>query len=327
MDGLRQRIFRIDSRQEFNAAAVEIFHYQYACNQIYREFVDGLSISADNIQSPEQIPFLPIGFFKSHKVVSGNKVEQLVFESSGTTASIQSRHYVADFSLYERSFTACMKLFYGDLSTYTIFALLPSYLERQHSSLVYMVERLRWKSDTSFGGFYLDEMDQLRSSMLEAANAGKKIMLFGVTFALLDMADRYPVNIPGAVIIETGGMKGRGKELTRMELHKILKQGFGVDAIHSEYGMTELLSQAWSKGEGLFNCPPWMDILIHDPNDPLSLLENGRTGGINVIDLANIDSCSFISTQDLGLKNANGSFEVLGRFDSSDIRGCSLLVS
>jgi hypothetical protein len=325
--GIRQQIFRISSRQEFNAAAIEIFRYQYASNPVYRQFVDTLSININTILVPEQIPFLPVSFFKTHRIVTGNNAEQVVFESSGTTATVPSKHFVADFSLYEESFGRCMEIFYGDLSKYSIFALLPSYLERQHSSLVYMVERLMWKSDRTFGGFYLDELKKLQDSMLEARQEGKKIMLFGVTFALLDMAEKYPVNIPSAIIIETGGMKGRRRELTRMELHEILQRGFGVEKIHSEYGMTELLSQAWSIGEGVFSCPPWMDILISDPSDPLSLLENGRTGGINVIDLANVYSCSFIATQDLGRKFDNGTFEVLGRFDSSDIRGCSLLAT
>jgi hypothetical protein len=327
LPGFRERIFRISSQQDFNALAMEIFRYQYANNMVYRQFVDGIIMDVSTIQHPAQIPFLPVSFFKSHRILSGKLEEQLVFESSGTTASIPSKHFVADFSLYEESFTRCMELFYGDLAEYSIFALLPSYLERKNSSLVYMVERLMWKSNQSFGGFYLDEMGKLRDSMLEAMAAGNKVMLFGVTFALLDMVEKFPMNIPGAVIIETGGMKGRRKELTRMELHEILKKGFGVESIHSEYGMTELLSQAWSKGEGIFSCPPWMEILISDPNDPLTLLEDGRTGGINVIDLANIYSCSFIATQDLGRKNEDGSFEVLGRFDASDIRGCSLLVS
>jgi len=324
---LRERIFRISSQQEFNALAMEIFRYQYANNVVYRQFVNGITPDVNTISQPDQIPFLPVSLFKSHRIMSGNLNEQMVFESSGTTASTPSKHYVADFSLYEESFTRCMELFYGDLSGYSIFALLPSYLERQHSSLVYMVERLMWKSNRNFGGFYLDEMGKLHDSILEALTAGNKVMLFGVTFALLDMVEKFPMNIPGAVIIETGGMKGRRKELTRMGLHEILKKGFGVDSIQSEYGMTELLSQGWSKGEGVFHCPPWMEILITDPNDPLSFLETGHTGGINVIDLANIYSCSFIATQDLGRKNGDGSFEVLGRFDSSDIRGCSLLVS
>jgi hypothetical protein len=208
-----------------------------------------------------------------------------------------------------------------------IFALLPSYMERQNSSLVYMVEKLLKKSNHHFGGFYLNELEKLSSSILEANAAGFKVILIGATFALLDMAEKHPVSIPETIIIETGGMKGRRKEITRMELHELLKKGFGVKNIHSEYGMTELLSQAWSKGEGIFHCPPWMDILISDPNDPLSYLENNQTGGINVIDLANLNSCSFIATQDLGKKREDGSFEVLGRFDSGDIRGCSLLVS
>jgi hypothetical protein len=325
ISGLRRRIFSIASQQEFNDAAMEIFRLQYANNPVYHQFVDGLTLDTGSLRCPEQIPFLPVGFFRTHRIVTWEMDEEVVFESSGTTAMTPSKHFVADFSLYEESFTRCMKRFYGDLSEYNIFALLPSYLERQNSSLVHMVERLMWKSNRSFGGFYLDEMHKLQDALLAAKEAGNKVMLFGVTFALLDMAEKYAMDFPELIIFETGGMKGRRKELTRMELHEILRKGFGVEMIHSEYGMTELLSQAWSKGNGIFNCPPWMDILITDPNDPLSFLENGRTGGINVIDLANIYSCSFIATQDLGTKNKDGSFEVLGRFDSSDIRGCSLL--
>ncbi|NVO21295.1 MAG: acyl transferase [Bacteroidetes bacterium] len=326
-DGLQQRIFSISHPREFNAAAQDILRFQYAGNSVYRRFVDGLKINPNVIANPDQIPFLPVSFFKSHRVLAADYPEQLIFESSGTTGMIPSRHYVADTKLYEESFTRCLELFYGDISGYNVFALLPSYLERQHSSLIYMVERLMWKSDRTFGGFYLKEMDQLRDSIMEAYNSGKKIMLFGVTFALLDMAEKFPMQIPGSIVIETGGMKGRRKELVRMELHEHLKKGFGVESIHSEYGMTELLSQAWSKKEGIFQCPPWMKIVITDPNDPFTIIENGRTGAINIIDLANIYSCSFISTQDLGRKYDDDSFEVLGRFDNSDIRGCSLLVS
>jgi len=322
---LRQRIFSIKTPHDFNAVAVDIFHYQYEQNKIYGQFVDALGIIPDNIDQYNNIPFLPVSFFKTHRVVTGDQEEQVVFESSGTTGSATSRHFVTDFSLYEESFTSGLKLFYGEISQYCIFALLPSYLERQNSSLVHMVERLMWKSNRAFGGFYLDEMQKLADSIRTATNSGNKVMLFGVTFALLEMAEKYPVTIPDAIIFETGGMKGRRKELTRMELHEQLTRGFGVEKIHSEYGMTELLSQAWSQGDGIFRTPPWMKILISDPNDPLSLLEEGHTGGINVIDLANINSCSFIATQDLGLKNVDESFEVLGRFDSSDIRGCSLL--
>jgi hypothetical protein len=238
-----------------------------------------------------------------------------------------SKHYVVDADLYEQSFTRGLELFYGDFSQYVVFALLPSYLERKNSSLVYMVEKIMLHSDRQMGGFFLNDLEDLQRQLLEAQHKGLKIILFGVTFALLDMAENYPVTIPDAIIIETGGMKGRRKEITRMELHEQLCKGFGVEKIHSEYGMTELLSQAWSAGDGIFNCPPWMQIMIADTNDPLSFLETGRTGGINIIDLANFHSCSFISTQDLGRVFEDGTFEVLGRFDNSDIRGCSLLAT
>jgi hypothetical protein len=284
-----------------------------------------LGVSESKVYHPEQIPFLPVSFFKTHKILTGDFAEEVIFESSGTTGMETSKHYIADAGLYQQSFTLGLELFYGDLSQYAVFALLPSYLERKNSSLVYMVEKIRLKSNRQLGGFFLNELDELRTQLLEAQRQGLKIMLFGVTFALLDMAENFPVNIPEAIILETGGMKGRRKELTRMELHKTLCKAFGVSKIHSEYGMTELLSQAWSAGDGIFRCPPWMKIIIADTNDPLSYLETGRTGGINIIDLANFHSCSFISTQDLGRVFEDGTFEVLGRFDNSDIRGCSLL--
>ncbi len=323
---LRNRIFSIEDQQDFNAVAFEIFHYQYLANPLYGKFVDSLGKKPERITNLSDIPFLPISFFKSHKVVTGHFTEETIFESSGTTGMIPSRHYVSDFSLYEDSFTRGFERFYGPLGQYTIFALLPSYLERKHSSLVYMVERMRWKSDMDFGGFYLDELENLASELQAATNAGKKVILIGVTYALLEMVARFPMKLSGAIIIETGGMKGRRKEITRMELHEELCKGFGIQSVHSEYGMTELLSQAWSKGNGLYSTPPWMKVLISDMNDPLSLLPEGRTGGINVIDLANVHSCSFIATQDLGKSYGDNSFEVLGRFDSSDIRGCSLMV-
>lgn len=323
---LRNRIFSIEDQQDFNAVAFEIFHYQYLTNPVYHKFVDGLEKKPERITNLSEIPFLPISFFKSHKVVSGHFTEETIFESSGTTGMIPSRHYISDFSLYEESFTRGFERFYGPLGQYSIFALLPSYLERKHSSLVYMVERMRWKSDRDFGGFYLDELEKLASELQAATHAGKKIILIGVTYALLEMAARFPMTLPGTILIETGGMKGRRKEITRMELHEELCKGFGIQSVNSEYGMTELFSQAWSKGNGIFNTPPWMKVLISDMNDPLSLLPEGKTGGINVIDLANVHSCSFIATQDLGKSYGDNSFEVLGRFDSSDIRGCSLMV-
>ena len=321
----KHSIFNLQSPFEFNETARSLFRYQYRNNRIYHSFVDALGISESQVYHPEQIPFLPVSFFKTHKITTGDFVEEAVFESSGTTGAETSRHYVADTGLYELSFTKGLEMFYGDLSQYAVFALLPSYLERKNSSLVYMVERMRFKSNRQMGGFFLNELETLQKQLAEARDAGLKIMLFGVTFALLEMAEKFPVSIPEAIIFETGGMKGRRKEITRMELHEKLCNSFGVAKIHSEYGMTELLSQAWSKGDGIFRCPPWMRVLIADINDPLSYLDNGRTGGINIIDLANFHSCSFLSTQDLGRVFDDGSFEVLGRFDNSDIRGCSLL--
>lgn len=321
----KHSIFNIQSTHEFNEIAISLFRYQYKNNKVYRSFIDALGVSESKVYHPEQIPFLPVGFFKTHKVVSGDFTEEVIFESSGTTGKETSRHYVADTDLYQRSFTKGLDLFYGDLSKYAVFALLPSYLKRKNSSLVYMVEKILFQSNRQMGGFFLNELSALQEQLFEAQRMDLKIMLIGVTFALLDMAENFPVNIPDAIIIETGGMKGRREELTRMELHEKLCKSFGVSKIHSEYGMTELLSQAWSKGDGIFRCPPWMKVMIADTNDPLSFLETGRTGGINIIDLANFHSCSFIATQDLGRVFEDETFEVLGRFDNSDIRGCSLL--
>ncbi len=321
----KHSIFNIQSSFEFNEIAIHLFRYQYKNNKVYRSFVDALGVSESKVYHPEQIPFLPVGFFKTHKIVTSDFAEEVIFESSGTTGTETSRHCVVDTDLYERSFTKGLELFYGDLSKYAVFALLPSYLERKNSSLVYMVEKVLLWANRQMGGFFLNELSALKEQLLEAERMGLKIMLFGVTFALLDMAENFPVSIPDAIIIETGGMKGRREELTRMELHEKLCKGFGVNKIHSEYGMTELLSQAWSDGDGIFRYPPWMKVMIADTNDPLSFLETSRSGGINIIDLANIHSCSFIATQDLGRVFEDETFEVLGRFDNSDIRGCSLL--
>jgi len=323
----KHSLFNLQSPFEFNEVALSLFRYQYKNNKIYNRFVDALGISESQVFHPEQIPFLPVSFFKTHKIITGDFSEEVVFESSGTTGMETSRHYVVDASVYQESFSRGLELFYGDLSQYAVFALLPSYLERKNSSLVYMVERTLLKSNRQMGGFFLNDLEALKQQLLDAQRNGLKIMLIGVTFALLDMAENFPVTIPDAIIIETGGMKGRRKELTRMELHEQLCKSFGVGKIHSEYGMTELLSQAWSAGDGIFRCPPWMKVMIADTNDPLSYLETGRTGGINIIDLANFHSCPFISTQDLGRVFEDESFEVLGRFDNSDIRGCSLLTA
>ncbi len=324
IDDIKGRIFTISSQREFNEVSLEVFHYQYNNVEIYREYVDSVCDDIQSINNYRRIPFLPIEFFKTHKVMAEGVKEQKVFFSSGTTGVTRSRHYVAELSLYEKSFIQGFEYFYGSPSMFTIIALLPSYLEREGSSLVYMAEKLIELSGNRESGFYLNNYNDL--ALLLKKTDMKKVFLLGVTYALLDLTENYDLNLKGAVVMETGGMKGRRKEMVREELHKILKDGFGVDSIHSEYGMTELLSQAYSKGNGIFHTPPWMKILIRDTNDPLSLIDNEKTGGINIIDLANLHSCSFIATQDLGKRYGDGSFEVLGRFDNSDIRGCNLLV-
>jgi hypothetical protein len=269
---------------------------------------------------------LPIEFFKSHAVLSSADPVDVTFTSSGTTGMITSRHYVTDVSWYVQSFRSAFSLFYGDIENNTILALLPAYLEREGSSLIYMADDLIKQSNNPDSGFFLYDHDKLYHQLKKQQEANKPTLLIGVTFALLDFIDKYQLSFPELIVMETGGMKGRRKEMIREELHEQLCKGFGVDAIHSEYGMTELLSQAYSKGNGLFNCPPWMRIITRDTNDPMNILNSGKAGGINVIDLANINSCAFIATQDLGRVYADNSFEVLGRFDNSDIRGCNLMV-
>ena len=273
----------------------------------------------------EQIPFLPIKFFKSHQVITGDNSPEIVFNSSGTTGQLTSKHYVANTSVYKTSFLKTFEQFYGSPEDYCILALLPSYLEREGSSLVYMVHDLIVKSGHPDSGFYLHEHGKLAQKLKELDSKGVKILLIGVSFALLDLVSNYSFSLKNTIIMETGGMKGRKKEMIREELHGILKAGFGVGEIHSEYGMTELLSQAYSLGKGSFECPPWMRVLIRDPEDPLTLLPDGKSGGVNIIDLANLHSCSFIATQDLGKLYPDGSFEILGRFDHSDLRGCNLM--
>jgi phenylacetate-coenzyme A ligase PaaK-like adenylate-forming protein len=274
-----------------------------------------------------QIPFLPIEFFKSHIVISADKTPENWFESSGTTGSAVSRHYYRDTGLYEKSFMATFQKFYGNVNDYCILALLPSYMERQGSSLVYMAGKLIEASAHPESGFYLHNLDELALILKKLDQWGQKIMLIGVSFALLDLIELHQFQLKNAIVIETGGMKGRKLEMVREELHQLLCAGFGVEKIHSEYGMTELFSQAWSQGGGKFHTPPWMKILIRDANDPLSLVGKNVGGGINIIDLANIGSCSFIATQDLGRLDNDGAFEVLGRFDQADVRGCNLLVA
>jgi phenylacetate-coenzyme A ligase PaaK-like adenylate-forming protein len=321
---LVNKIFTISSSEEFAALALEIFQLQYNNVKVYRDFCDLLKITPTSVKTIQDIPFLPIEFFKQQRVISSEETSETTFISSGTTG-ISSRHYVAHLELYEQSFTLAFTKFYGNPQEFVILALLPSYLEQEGSSLVFMVDRLIKKSNDPRSGFYLNDSGSLIEILYLLENQNKKVLLFGVSYALLDLIENQSFQLKNTLVMETGGMKGRRKEMIKDELHEILKKGFGVSSIHSEYGMTELLSQAYSQGEGVFKCPSWMQILIRDPKDPLTLFE-GKTGGINVIDLANIHSCSFIATQDLGKVNADGSFEILGRFDTSDIRGCNLLV-
>lgn len=322
----QERIFSISSAEEFEKISLQVFKFQYRENLVYRRFCDLLKISPEKVKRLREIPFLPIEFFKSQKVMTGNTAPAITFTSSGTTGSNTSKHFVRDISLYEKSFLTAFNHFYGPPDDYIILALLPSYLEREGSSLVYMVDHLIKRSKHPESGFYLDDLNTLKEKLIELDALGKKILLIGVSFALLDLIEDYQFNLENTIIMETGGMKGRRKEIIREELHSILKKGFGVESIHSEYGMTELLSQAYSHGSGLFECPPWMKILIRDPEDALTYLPSGKTGGINVIDLANLSSCSFIATQDLGKQTDNSTIEIMGRFDNSDIRGCNLMV-
>lgn len=322
---LQERIFQITNEKEFEVLCMEVFRYQFNNNSVYKQFCQLIHRSPERVNSYIDIPFLPIEFFKSRKVISGDKPSQITFTSSGTTGNSTSKHYVTDLRLYEKSFLTAFKSFYGNPSEYIFLALLPSYLERKGSSLIYMVDSLIKSSNNPESGFYLNNLEELASKLTEVDKKGSKVFLIGVSFALLDLMEQYDFELENTIIMETGGMKGRRKEMIREELHAHLKKGFGVKSIHSEYGMTELLSQAYSKGNGIFECPPWMRILIRDPEDALSYQEDGKTGGINLIDLANINSCSFIATQDLG-RRKNNNLEILGRFDNSDIRGCNLLL-
>jgi hypothetical protein len=293
---------------------------------VYRTFCEHLQKDKQAVKSIRQIPFLPIQFFKSHEVLTGTNPIQETFTSSGTTGMITSKHLITDVTLYEESYRKGFSQCYGNIEDYTILALLPSYLEREGSSLIYMVQDLINLSQNSDSGFYLHNYEALIKKLIALDASGQNVMLIGVTYALLDLIETQKFQLKNTIIMETGGMKGKRKELIREDLHQQLCDGFGVTAIHSEYGMTELLSQAYSLGNGVFECPPWMQVQIRDTEDALSYVDDGKTGGINVIDLANVNSCSFIATQDLGRKNPNTTFEVLGRFDNSDIRGCNLMV-
>ncbi len=319
-----KNLFTIRSSEEFEHNALEVFRHQYRTNEVYREFCRHLG-KDETLTELTEIPFLPIEFFKSRKVVSGTAEHEILFTSSGTTGSVASNHFVLDIHMYEESYLRGFEYFYGPISQYCVLALLPSYLERTGSSLVYMVNDLIKRSGHTKSGFYLNDLDGLTSELTAMDASGTKILLIGVSFGLLDLTEKHRFNLKNTIVMETGGMKGRRREMVREELHEALKSGFGVDHIHSEYGMTELLSQAYSQGNGIFRTPPWMKIGIRDTEDPMTLQPVGETGGINVIDLANINSCSFIATQDLGKVHQDGSFEILGRFDHSDIRGCNLM--
>ena len=319
-------IFSISNQKQFEKIALKVFRFQYEHNLVYNEFCNLMNVNVQKIKSVQQIPFLPIQFFKSHAVVSNSNPIQETFISSGSTGVITSKHLVTDVSLYEQSYRKGFSQFYGNIEYYAVLALLPSYLEREGSSLIYMVKDLILQSNNSESGFYLHNLDALIEKLKALDSSGKNVILIGVTYALLDLIEKQNFQLKNTIIMETGGMKGKRKEMIREELHEQLCTGFCVSAIHSEYGMTELLSQAYSLGEGVFECPSWMQILIRDTEDALTYLEKGKSGGINVIDLVNFNSCSFIATQDLGRKKSNTSVEVLGRFDNSDIRGCNLMV-
>ena len=319
-------IFNIQNKQEFKALSLAVFKHQFKNNKVYRSFCDLLFVHPSSISTIEEIPFLPIQFFKSRKVLSSLDEIQETFTSSGTTGSSTSKHLVTNINLYKESYLKGFAHFYGNIEEYTVLALLPNYLEREGSSLVFMVADLIEKSKKAESGFYLDNMQELAEKLIELDKNGQKTLLIGVSFALLDLIEIQKFNLKNTIIMETGGMKGRRKELVREELHTILQNGFGVTEIHSEYGMTELLSQGYSKGNGVFETPPWMKILTRDTEDALSINASGKNGGINVIDLANYNSCSFIATQDLGKVYENETFEIIGRFDNSDIRGCNLMV-
>ena len=322
----KNKIFKIRAPKDFEALALEVFRFQAKNNNIYSNYINHLGIIPGSIQQLDQIPFLPIEFFKTRKVITGKDIPGKIFTSSGTTGSGTSKHYVTDINWYRESFTRTFQYFYGNPGQYCILALLPSYLEREGSSLIYMMDFLIRISKNPESGFFLDKLDTLAEKIIRLREQKQKILLFGVSFALLNLAEKYKPDLSGQIVMETGGMKGRREEIIRKELHEILNKAFNTKVIHSEYGMTELLSQAYSKGNGIFHTPPWMKVQIRDGYDPLSYIKKGRSGGINVIDLANYNSCSFIETKDLGRLLPDGGFEVSGRFDSSDIRGCNLMV-
>ena len=321
-----ESINSIKNSTDFSNLAIEIFNYQYLNNPIYKRWVDYLKINPKEINSINDIPYLPISLFKTHSIKSFEGNAEIMFSSSGTTGANTSKHYVKSIELYRKAYIKSFEQFYGAIEDYTFLALLPSYLEREGSSLIMMTEDLIQKSKYNESGFYLYNYQELYEQLDFLKSLNRKTILLGVSFALLEFAEKYTIDFPELIIMETGGMKGKRKELLRSELHSIYNKSFGTKVIHSEYGMTELLSQAYSNGNGIFECPSQMKVIIRDTNDPLSIQEIGKSGGMNIIDLYNIHSCSFIATQDLGKVYSDGKFEILGRFDNSDIRGCNLLI-
>ena len=317
---------QIKTTDEFIARALALFEYQYEANRVYRSYCDLINIAASEVNTLEEIPFLPIQFFKSHTVSCSSTTADQVFTSSKTTGQVASKHHVHDIDLYIKSFEKGFKHFYGNIEDYALLALLPSYMDQGNSSLIYMANHLIQKTKHPESGFYLEDWSKLRTTLNHLEKRGQKTILLGVTYALLNGAENESFDLKHTLIMETGGMKGMRKEWVRDALHKKLQEGYGVSTIHSEYGMTELMSQAYSKGEGRFSCPPWMRVLTRSAEDPFELIGTLKTGGLNIIDLANVDSCAFIATQDLGKTYSDGSFEVLGRFDHAEIRGCNLLV-
>lgn len=321
-----KEILNLTDPSEFDRVALKIFRRQAKSNQTYKRFLDLIGVEPVAVKSVKNIPFLPIEFFKTHDIISSKNPVQITFLSSGTTGMSQSKHMVTDLSIYEESFNRGFEHFYGPVEDFTILALLPGYLERKGSSLIYMVDQMIEKSKSKESGFYLNNLTELAEKLEELDAKGAQILLIGVSYALLDLIETRKFKLRNTIVMETGGMKGKRKELVRQELHNLLSDGLGVSQIHSEYGMTELLSQAYSKGRGIFETPPWMRVLIRDPEDPFNMLSTGKSGGINIIDLANMNSCSFLATQDLGRQIDEQHFEILGRFDHSDIRGCNLMV-
>ncbi len=323
-------IFNINNNTQFKEIALEVFRYQFDHCSPYNEYCKLIGIKPQSVTSIENIPFIPISLFKNKEIICNETNRPLTYEkiftSSSTTGNIPSKHYIKELSIYDNSIYKCFELFFDKPENYSFLALLPSYLERDGSSLVYMVQKLMDRSNSSYSGFYLYNHAELYNNLLQIKNSGKACILIGVSFALLDFISQHKISMPNLIVIETGGMKGRGKEISRDDLHKRIKEGFGIEQVYSEYSMAELLSQAWSFKEGIFETPPWMKIIIRDLNDPFSIVDNNVIGGINIIDLANYNSCSFIQTEDMGIKTADNLFKVLGRIKNSEIRGCNLLL-